>query len=424
MIKQLRKLSTTSRFSYPPYGGAHDSKNFKITHTVSEFRNQYNSILKPGDQKTDSKEISIAGRVISKREASKKLYFIDIENNGTRVQIMSNEKHFIESIPSLSSTPTTSTIDHSNSSFSSSGSFNTFRSSHRELQRGDIIGITGFPAKSKIGELSLVPTAMHWLAPCLHDLPAPGDPPPTDPNTRFRKRAADLISNTTARNVLKSRFAIISLLRQYLESKDFIEAETPILNINAGGAVARPFTTSSIALGSTAPPLNLRIAPELYLKQLVIGGFDRVFEIGKVFRNEGIDSTHNPEFTTCEFYMAYADYNDLMDMTEDMLRNMVKEITGSYKLTYHPDRNSETGPGEAITIDFEPPFERLPMVGTIEKRGNFKVPRPLHGEECRQFLIAKCTELELGAEPPTCGKLLDKLVEHFIEQTVVDRPCK
>ena len=434
MMKQLRKLSTTSRFSYPPYGGAHDSKNFKITHTVSEFRNQYNSILKPGDQKTDSKEISIAGRVISKREASKKLYFIDIENNGTRVQIMSNEKHFIESIPSLSSTPTTSTIDHSNS-FSSSGSFNTFRSSHRELQRGDIIGITGFPAKSKIGELSLVPTAMHWLAPCLHDLPAPGDPPPTDPNTRFRKRAADLISNTTARNVLKSRFAIISLLRQYLESKDFIEAETPILNINAGGAVARPFTTSSIALGSTAPPLNLRIAPELYLKQLVIGGFDRVFEIGKVFRNEGIDSTHNPEFTTCEFYQTYSDYTDLMTMTEEMLStieiNLQKQGIGK-----NQDKNKNKDKNKAKAKDKDKdktnsllfqniPYKRISVYDELEKRLKCKLPNPaeLENEHSISILIDICETNDIPLQinsDLSVPKILDTMIGHLIEPLCIE----
>ena len=138
---------------------------------------------------------------------------------------------------------------------------------------------------------------------------------------------------------------------------DFIEVETPMMNMSPGGAVARPFETFHNDLDMK---LYMRIAPELYLKMLIVGGMNRVFELGKQFRNEGIDLTHNPEFTTCEFYWAYADYNDLMDMTEDMLSKMVHSINGSYKLTYHPNGREE--PDNVIEIDFTPPYRRIPMM--------------------------------------------------------------
>ena len=180
-----------------------------------------------------------------------------------------------------------------------------------------------------------------------------------------------------------------------------------------GGATARPFETYHNDLDMK---LFMRIAPELYLKMLIVGGMNRVFEIGKQFRNEGIDLTHNPEFTTCEFYWAYADYNDLMDMTEDFLSKMVHSIHGSYKIQYHPNGQEEKD--NVIEIDFTPPYRRIPMMKGLEEVLGIKLPKntELDTEESRVFFDKLCKEKGVDcSNPRTTARLIDKLVGHFLE---------
>ena len=266
---------------------------------------------------------------------------------------------------------------------------------------GDIVGIKGFVFTTKMGEISVHAHSVTLLSKSLQILPEKYHGL-TNTDTRYRQRYVDLIMNEDVKKTFVMRSKIISCIRRYLDDLGFLEVETPMLVANAGGAAARPFETHYNALDED---VKLRISLELYLKRLIVGGMERVYEIGRVFRNEGLDTRHNPEFTLMELYQAYTDYQGMMDLTEDMFRHIAKQICGSTTIPYAD-----------VEIDLGKPFERLTMIDAIKKYTGIDFNEITTTEEAKKLADEKGVHYE---DRHVRGDIINLFFEEFVEEHLI-----
>ena len=276
---------------------------------------------------------------------------------------------------------------------------------------GDIYGVKGFAFRTKTGEISIHAEEITLLSKSLQILPEKFHGL-TDTDTRYRQRYVDLIMNQDSKNVFIKRSQILKEIRNFLADRDFMEVETPMLVANAGGAAARPFETHYNALNED---VKLRISLELYLKRLIVGGLERVYEIGRVFRNEGVDTRHNPEFTLMELYQAYTDYEGMMELTESMFRYLAEKVCGSAKISYN-----------GIEIDLSKPFERLTMNDAIKKYAGIDFDEVADDEAAKKLADEHHIEYE---ERHKKGDIINLFFEEYCEKELIqptfimDHPC-
>ena len=271
----------------------------------------------------------------------------------------------------------------------------------KEMDIGDVIAVKGKVFKTKTGEISIHTEEIKLLAKCLKPLPEKFHGL-TDMDLRYRQRYLDMVVNPEVRETFRKRSQIISALRAVLESRGFMEVETPVLHTQAGGAAARPFITHHNTLDID---MYLRIALELHLKRLIVGGFDRVYEIGRVFRNEGMDTKHNPEFTMLELYQAFTDFHGMMDITEDMFRYVAKAVNGSAMVQY----------GD-VTIDLEKPFARMSMVEAVKKYSGVDFDEIHTLEEARAAADERKIHYEKRHQK---GDILNLFFDEYVEENLV-----
>lgn len=266
---------------------------------------------------------------------------------------------------------------------------------------GDIFGVKGYAFRTKTGEISIHAKEMKLLSKSLQTLPEKFHGL-TDTDTRYRQRYVDLIMNEESKDTFIKRSKVISSIRRYLDEQGFMEVETPMLVSNAGGAAARPFETHYNALDED---VKLRISLELYLKRLIVGGLEKVYEIGRVFRNEGVDTRHNPEFTLMELYQAYTDYHGMMDLTENMFRYLANEVCGTTEITYGEHQ-----------IDLGKPFERLTMIDAVKKYAGVDFDEIKDADEAKKVAKEHHVEFE---DRHTKGDILNLFFEEFCEENLI-----
>ena len=325
--------------------------------------------IKENFEEMEGKHVSVAGRVMQKRVMGKASFCNILDLSGNIQSYVARDSIGEESYKDF-----------------------------KKLDIGDIIGIEGEVFKTKTGEISIHASAVKLLSKSLQILPEKFHGL-TNTDTRYRQRYVDLIVNPEVRDTFIKRSRIISAVRRYLDGQGFMEVETPMLVANAGGAAARPFETHFNALNED---LKLRISLELYLKRLIVGGLERVYEIGRVFRNEGLDTRHNPEFTLMELYQAYTDYNGMMDLTENLYRHVAQEVLGTTKIVY-----------KGIEMDLGEPFERITMVDAVKKYAGVDWNEVETLEQARE--LAKEHNLEFE-ERHKKGDILNLFFEEYVEE--------
>ncbi len=316
--ERLKKLDDIIKSGINPY-----PYSYRVTHKAKQISDSF--------QEFENKEASVAGRIVGMRDMGR-LVFFDLLDGSGRIQIMITD---------------TGLDDRS-------------KTVMRFLDVGDIIGVKGSVTKTKKGEISIMAAGVEMLSKSLAMLPEKFHGL-SDTELRYRKRYLDMIVNPEVREMFSMRARILRYMREFLDSRGYVEFETPILQNTYGGANAKPFKTHYEAMGRD---VYLRVADELYLKRLIIGGFEKVYEVSKDFRNEDIDSTHNPEFTQIECYEAYKDYNDYMEMTESLLSGLVKELFGTYVIEY-----------KGRKMDFTPPFKRVRWVERLKELSGIDVSK-------------------------------------------------
>jgi len=348
--------------------------DFKKDSTSGDLHQRFDA-LDAGELAKIEERFSLAGRMMAKRVMGK-IAFVKLQDRSGSIQLMIQRDNLPE------------------------GLFQEFK--HWDV--GDIVGASGRIVRTQKGELSIQVSELRLLTKSLRPLPEKFHGL-TDTEMRYRQRYVDLIMNEDSRVIFRTRSRIITFIRAFMESpeRDFLEVETPMMHPIPGGATARPFVTHHNALDLQ---MFLRVAPELYLKRLIVGGLGRVYEINRNFRNEGVSTRHNPEFTMLEFYWAYADYNDLMDMTEDMIRGLAQAVSGNSKVTYQGDE-----------IDFGGSWERLSVEDAVRRHNPEFAGDDLWDPD---FLRAACEARDLHIEKSWGpGKLLTELFEATAEEHLV-----